>query len=168
MKPLALVLLLSVSGINCYSQSAKYSIVRKSEQLADANTELRCWIVRNQSGDSISLGSMEYHDWPSPKFFFLKNDLAVYEWGDEIKRTINVHDLKSNKILFTTEGVYPVLDSQNEVVLFYHRKELLVLDLNSLKTKELLTVDVLDFDYPKISIEESTRQISVNGKTLRY
>jgi len=168
MKRFALILLLSVSSISCYSQKQKYSVVNRSEQLPDVVVEGRYWIVRHDVHDSIALGSISYHDLPAPKFFFLKNDLAVYEWGDEIKRTINVHDLALNRVLLSEEGVWPALDTKHEIVLFYQKKQLMVLDVHSLKTKRLLEVDVADFDYPSVTIDESNLQVSVNGKTVNY
>jgi len=167
MRFLALILLFG--PVSCYSQSEKYSVVNQSKEAGDNVTNARYWIVRNQLGDSISLGSTWYRDWPAPKFFFINNDRVAYEWGNESKRTINVRDLISDKLLFSEEGVFSKIDNVNKVLFFFRKNELLALDLDRLESKTILVFESIDpIEFPELIVNSAKRTVDVNGISSKY
>ncbi len=63
-------LLISLFVVSSFIQKEKYPVLNKNQQDDDLVIHAECWIVRNQTGDSIALDAMSYRDWPAPKFFF--------------------------------------------------------------------------------------------------
>lgn len=158
------------------SPNKKFTLMKNLDRLSDNQMRYQYRLARKNKPEEPLLDLMECftHDWPAPNFLW--SDDSKYLIYEKCHSTIDVFDLSSMNIVFTTPGVLPIserflsnfYDRDNNILIFFRANEtqretisLMALHVSTRKVTTLRTVKHADaFDWPLVKLDSRKRQLS--------